>query len=139
MYMRPSRYLIFTLLALLLSLINGLEAQAAGAQPPAPGDGVVLNQSLFPFSETIDRLKKDIAGKGLANPTALIQSAVLMLAHLGERDASARLQNALEGVYAEGRHLTGDVGGKASTSEFTDAVIRHVAGIRPTVGERRQA
>jgi isocitrate dehydrogenase (NAD+) len=55
-----------------------------------------------------------------------MQSAVLMLGHLGERDAATNLQNAIERVYAEGRHLTGDVGGKASTSEFTDAVIRNL-------------
>ena len=65
----------------------------------------------------------DIAGKGLANPTALMQSAVLMLAHIGEREAAQRLQAAIERVYAEGKHLTGDVGGKATTSEFTNAVI----------------
>jgi isocitrate dehydrogenase (NAD+) len=46
-----------------------------------------------------------------------------MLAHLGERDASARLHAAIYRVYAEGRRLTGDVGGTASTREFTDAVI----------------
>ena len=60
----------------------------------------------------------------LANPTALMQSAVLMLAHLGERDAATRLQNAIHGVYAEAKHLTGDVGGRATTTEFTDAIIQ---------------
>jgi isocitrate dehydrogenase (NAD+) len=55
-----------------------------------------------------------------------MQSAVLMLAHLGEREAAARFQNALERVYAEGEHLTGDVGGRASTGEFTGAVIRNM-------------
>jgi len=49
---------------------------------------------------------------------------VLMLSHLGERAAAARLQAAILQVYSEGRHLTGDVGGQASTSEFTGAVIR---------------
>jgi isocitrate dehydrogenase (NAD+) len=52
-----------------------------------------------------------------------MQSSVLMLAHIGEREAAARLQQALEATYAEGRHLTGDVGGKSSTCVFTDAVI----------------
>jgi isocitrate dehydrogenase (NAD+) len=56
-----------------------------------------------------------------------MQSAVLMLAHLGERDASARLQTAIYQTYAERDHLTGDVGGKSSTTEFTDAVIRHLS------------
>jgi len=46
-----------------------------------------------------------------------------MLAHLGERDAAAQLQNAIHKTYAAAEHLTGDVGGKAGTSEFTDAVI----------------
>jgi isocitrate dehydrogenase (NAD+) len=59
----------------------------------------------------------------MANPTALMQSAALMLAHIGERTAAAKLQAAVERVYAEGGHLTGDVGGKAGTAEFTDAVI----------------
>ena len=65
----------------------------------------------------------DIAGQGLANPTALMQSARLMLAHLGERDAAVRLQRAIESVYREGSHLTRDVGGVAGTDEFTKAVI----------------
>jgi len=66
----------------------------------------------------------DNAGKGPTNPTALMQSAVLMLAHLGEREAAARLHHAIYQVYRAGEHLTGDVGGKACTGEFTEAVIR---------------
>jgi isocitrate dehydrogenase (NAD+) len=46
-----------------------------------------------------------------------------MLAHLDERDAAARMQSAIESVYEQGKHLTGDVGGTAGTTEFTDAVI----------------
>jgi isocitrate/isopropylmalate dehydrogenase len=65
----------------------------------------------------------DIAGKGLANPTALMQSARLMLGHIGERERAVRMQRAIEAVYAEGKHLTPDVGGTAGTREFTDAVI----------------
>jgi isocitrate dehydrogenase (NAD+) len=52
-----------------------------------------------------------------------MQSARLMLAHLGERDAASRLQKAIEAVYREGLHLTRDVGGVAGTDEFTKAVI----------------
>jgi isocitrate dehydrogenase (NAD+) len=65
----------------------------------------------------------DIAGKGYANPTALMQSATLMLRHLGEREAGVRLQKAIEAVYEEGKHCTRDVGGTAGTDQFTDAVI----------------
>ena len=64
---------------------------------------------------------------GLANPTALMQSAALMLAHIEERAAAKKLQGAVERVYAEGRHLTRDVGGTAGTAEFTDAVIAAMA------------
>jgi isocitrate/isopropylmalate dehydrogenase len=52
-----------------------------------------------------------------------MQSARLMLAHIGEREASQRLQKGIEAVYADGTKLTGDLGGKASTEEFTNAVI----------------
>jgi isocitrate dehydrogenase (NAD+) len=55
-----------------------------------------------------------------------MQSAVLMLAHVGERDAARRLQSAIEGVYAEGKHLTGDLGGTATTSDFAAAIISHM-------------
>jgi isocitrate dehydrogenase (NAD+) len=51
-----------------------------------------------------------------------------MLAHIGERDAAQRLRGAVARVYAEGKHLTGDVGGHAGTAEFTEAVVRHIAG-----------
>jgi len=65
----------------------------------------------------------DIAGKGFANPTALLMSSALMLDHLAERTAAERIQKALEKVYREGKHTTRDVGGKAGTEEFADAVI----------------
>jgi isocitrate dehydrogenase (NAD+) len=73
--------------------------------------------------EAVHGTAPDIAGLGKANPTALMQSARLMLAHLGEREAAVRLQKAIEAVYREGLRLTRDVGGVAGTDEFTDAVI----------------
>jgi isocitrate dehydrogenase (NAD+) len=60
-----------------------------------------------------------------------MQSAALMLAHIGERAAAQTLQSAVERVYAEGKHLTRDVGGTAGTAEFTDAVIRCVGQALP--------
>src|ERR1700747_2413032 len=76
----------------------------------------------------------DIAGKNLANPTALLRSALLMLRHLGEREAALRVRNALERVYRTRDKLTRDVGGKAGTSEFADAVIEEMqsAPFEPT-------
>jgi len=65
----------------------------------------------------------DIAGKDIANPTALLQSAILMLRHIDEADAADKLMAALEKVYTEKKTLTRDVGGSAGTRAFADAVI----------------
>jgi isocitrate dehydrogenase (NAD+) len=65
----------------------------------------------------------DIAGKGWANPTALMLSSILMLRHLGQDDVACRIDKALQHVYKQANHLTRDVGGNASTEEFTAAVI----------------
>jgi isocitrate dehydrogenase (NAD+) len=73
--------------------------------------------------EAVHGTAPDIAGKGLANPTALLLSSIMMLDHLGERSAARRIENALETVHREGKHITQDVGGKAGTEEFTEAVI----------------
>src|SRR5216684_8490344 len=73
--------------------------------------------------EAVHGTAPDIAGKGFANPTALLMSSTLMLDHLGEPTAGKRIQNALEKVYRQAKHTTRDVGGKAGTEEFADAVI----------------
>jgi isocitrate dehydrogenase (NAD+) len=73
--------------------------------------------------EAVHGTAPDIAGKGLANPTALLLSSILMLDHIGERAVARRIESALETVYREGKHTTKDVGGPAGTGEFTDAVI----------------
>ncbi len=73
--------------------------------------------------EAVHGSAPDIAGKDLANPTALLQSAILMLRHLGETDAANQLHLALETVYIEKKTLTRDVGGTCGTRAFADAVI----------------
>jgi isocitrate dehydrogenase (NAD+) len=76
--------------------------------------------------EAVHGSAPDIAGKGVANPTALMLSAALMLIHLGEQAAATRLRSAIERVYAARQKLTPDVGGAATTHEFTDAVIHNL-------------
>jgi isocitrate dehydrogenase (NAD+) len=122
--MRPETFDLLVMPNLYGDIISDLAAGLVGGLGIVPGANLGDNYAIF---EAVHGTAPDIAGKGLANPTALMQSAVLMLAHLGEREAASRLQNAIHAVYAEGQHLTGDVGGKASTAEFTDAVIRHLA------------
>ena len=121
--MRPETFDLLVLPNLYGDIISDLTAGLVGGLGIVPGANIGDNHAIF---EAVHGTAPDIAGKALANPTALMQSAVLMLAHMDERDASVRLHNAIYRVYAEGRHLTGDVGGKASTTEFTDAVIGYL-------------
>jgi len=118
--MRPEKFDVLLLPNLYGDIISDLAAGLVGGLGIVPGANLGDQQAIF---EAVHGTAPDIAGKGRANPTALMQSAVLMLSHLGEREAASRLQTAIHRVYAEGRHLTGDVGGQASTTEFTDAVI----------------
>ena len=74
--------------------------------------------------EAVHGSAPDIAGKNLANPTALLRSALLMLRHIGEPEGALKIRNALETVYRDRDKLTKDVGGKAGTSEFADHVIQ---------------
>jgi isocitrate dehydrogenase (NAD+) len=122
--MRPETFDVLVLPNLYGDIISDLTAGLVGGLGIVPGANIGDNHAIF---EAVHGTAPDIAGKGLANPTALMQSAALMLAHIGERDASARLHKAIYAVYAEGGNLTGDVGGKASTSQFTDAVIAHLS------------
>jgi isocitrate dehydrogenase (NAD+) len=76
----------------------------------------------------------DIAGKGIANPTALLMSSIMMLRYLGEEAVAERVETALRRVYRVGQVRTRDVGGNATTAQFTEAVIR--AAEKPaTVGD----
>jgi isocitrate dehydrogenase (NAD+) len=118
--MRPETFDLLVLPNLYGDIISDLTAGLVGGLGIVPGANLGDHHAIF---EAVHGTAPDIAGKGLANPTALMQSAVLMLAHLGEREASMRLHRAIYAVYAAGEHLTGDVGGPASTTEFTDAVI----------------
>ncbi len=122
--MRPETFDLLVLPNLYGDIISDLAAGLVGGLGIVPGANIGDNHAIF---EAVHGTAPDIAGKNLANPTALMQSAILMLAHIGEREAASRLENAIHEVYAAGEHLTGDVGGKASTREFTDAVIRRLS------------
>ncbi len=83
------------------------------------GLGVVPSANMGDESamfEAVHGTAPDIAGKGLANPTALLMSSILMLDHLGERSAARRVEAALDKVYREGNHHTRDLGGTTSTN-----------------------
>jgi isocitrate dehydrogenase (NAD+) len=121
--MRPETFDLLVLPNLYGDIISDLTAGLVGGLGIVPAANLGESSAVF---EAVHGTAPDIVGKGLANPTALMQSAVLMLAHVGEREAAHRLQRAIETVYEEGKSLTGDVGGAASTFQFTEAVIRHL-------------
>jgi isocitrate dehydrogenase (NAD+) len=120
---RPETFDVLVLPNLYGDIVSDLTAGLVGGLGIVPGANLGTNCAVF---EAVHGSAPDIAGRGLANPTALMQSARLMLAHLGERDAAARLQKAIEAVYREGTHMTRDVGGTAGTDEFTNAVIANL-------------
>ncbi|MCZ6783145.1 MAG: isocitrate/isopropylmalate family dehydrogenase, partial [Proteobacteria bacterium] len=76
----------------------------------------------YAYFESAHGTAPDIAGRNVINPTATLLSAVMMLEHLGCGEGARRLEGAIERVYAEGRSLTPDQGGSASTTGFCDAV-----------------
>lgn len=123
--MRPETFDVLVLPNLYGDIVSDLAAGLVGGLGIVPGANIGDHHAIF---EAVHGTAPDIAGKGVANPTALMQSAALMLAHIGERDAAKRLKNAVASAYAEGKHLTGDVGGHAGTAEFTEAVVHHIAG-----------
>ena len=118
--MRPETFDVLVTTNLYGDIVSDLTAGLVGGLGIVPGANLGASVAVF---EAVHGSAPDIAGKGLANPTALMQSARLMLSHLGERDAAVRMQKAIEAIYADGKYLTRDVGGKAGTREFTDAVI----------------
>src|SRR6202049_1700348 len=117
---RPETCDILLLPNLYGDIVSDLAAGLVGGLGVVPGANMGENHAVF---EAVHGSAPDIAGKGIANPTAMMLSAVLMLTHLKELDAAKRLRAAIEKVYADRTALTGDVGGKAGTEEFTNGVI----------------
>jgi len=118
--MNPYQYDVLLLENLYGDIISDLCAAFVGGLGLVPGANLGHTHAIF---EAVHGSAPDIAGKNIANPTAMLQSAILMLRHIGEREAAERLHEALESVYRRKEPLTRDVGGSASTTEFADAII----------------
>ena len=101
---------------ILSDLISGL----VGGLGLAPGANLGENAAIF---EAVHGTAPDIAGKGIANPGALVYASCLMLEHLKEHERAGRIRNAMESVIRERKTVTRDLGGNATTSQFTDAII----------------
>jgi len=120
MVLDPQQFDMLLLPNLYGDVMSDLAAGLVGGLGVVPSGNIGDECAMF---EAVHGTAPDIAGKGLANPTALLMSGIMMLDHLGERPAARRIEAALERVYREGKHATRDLGGKATTQEFTDAVI----------------
>jgi isocitrate dehydrogenase (NAD+) len=119
---RPADFDVLVLPNLYGDIVSDLAAGLIGGLGLTPGAN--LGEELAVF-EAVHGSAPDIAGQNLANPTALIQSGVLMLEHLGQREAATRIRQGLRAVFAAGI-LTGDLGGSATTTAFTDALVRSI-------------
>ena len=104
-------------------ILSDLGAGLVGGLGIVPGANIGVDAAVF---EAVHGSAPDIAGQGIANPTAVIQSAVMMLRHIGEITTAGRIEKALTKVYADAKVRTGDLGGKATTAEFTNAVCEEI-------------
>ncbi len=120
MVLDPGQFDMLLLPNLYGDVMSDLAAGLVGGLGVVPSGNIGDECAMF---EAVHGTAPDIAGKGLANPTALLMSGIMMLDHLNERPAARRIEAALHKVYRDGRHATRDLGGKATTQEFTDAVI----------------
>jgi isocitrate dehydrogenase (NAD+) len=105
---------------ILSDLISGL----VGGLGLAPGANLGESAAIF---EAVHGTAPDIAGKGVANPGALIYAACLMLEHLTDHARARRIRDAMESVIRERKCVTRDLGGTATTAQFSDAIIAKLA------------
>lgn len=116
----PSRFDVLVMENLYGDIVSDLCAGMVGGLGVVPGANIGEQSAVF---EAVHGSAPDIAGRGLANPTALILSACMMLEHIGERALAERIQAAVHVTLGEGKHVTRDLGGTASTQDYTEAVI----------------
>src|SRR6476660_6475743 len=119
--MNPYQYDVMVMENLYGDIISDLCAGLVGGLGFVPSANLGDNCAIF---EAVHGSAPDIAGKDMANPTAVIRSAQLMLRHLGEHAAADKIHDGLEKVYRTKEKTTRDVGGKAGTSEFADSIIQ---------------
>jgi isocitrate dehydrogenase (NAD+) len=119
--MNPYQYDILLTENLYGDILSDLCSAFVGGLGLVPGANLGTECAIF---EAVHGSAPDIAGKDKANPTALLQSAVLMLHHINESATAERVQAGIEQVYREGKTLTGDVGGTSGTRAFAEAVLQ---------------
>jgi isocitrate dehydrogenase (NAD+) len=118
--MRPEQFDVMVLENLYGDIVSDLCAGLIGGLGLAPGANIGELGAVF---EAVHGSAPDIAGQGVANPTAILMSGLLMLRHIGEMDAADRIEKAMMDIFTEGEVRTRDLGGTAKTAEFANAII----------------
>ena len=121
--MKPEQFDVLLLPNLYGDIVSDLCAGLVGGLGVVPGANLGIDAAVF---EAVHGTAPDIAGRNVANPTALLLSAILMLEHIGEAEAAARVRAALHHVLADGAVRTRDLGGTAATTEFAEAIAKRV-------------
>ena len=116
----PERMDVLLMENLYGDLVSDLCAGLVGGLGVVPGSNIGDDVAVF---EAVHGSAPDIAGKGVANPLALIRTAEMMVHHIGEKDVGNKIRKGYDSVLTEGKSLTRDLGGSVGTSEFADAVI----------------
>ncbi|TJX13898.1 isocitrate/isopropylmalate dehydrogenase family protein [Tissierella creatinini] len=119
--MTPEKFDVMVMPNLYGDILSDLCAGLVGGLGIVPGANIGKEYAVF---EAVHGSAPQIAGKNMANPTALIQSAVMMLRYLGEYDKAAKIEDSLSKVFLDGKVLTADLGGNATTEEFTNEICR---------------
>jgi len=122
--MAPEKFQVLVLPNLYGDIASDLCAGLVGGLGLTPSGNIGADSAIF---ESVHGTAPDIAGQNKANPTALLLSAVMMLRHMGLYTHANRIERAAYDVLREGKVLTGDLGGSATTTQFTDAICKRVA------------
>jgi isocitrate dehydrogenase (NAD+) len=121
MVTRPAQFDVIVTMNLFGDILSDLAAGLVGGLGVAPAAN--FGEGGCAIFEAVHGTAPDIVGKGVANPGALLLAACMMLDHVGDAPRATRIRSALESVIREGRTVTRDLGGTASTDQFTDAII----------------
>lgn len=119
----PENYDVLVMPNLYGDILSDMASGLVGGLGVTPGANIGDNEAVF---EAIHGSAPDIAGKNIANPTAAILSGVLMLGYMGEMEAANKIDDAVRKVLKEGKCLTPDLGGNATTTEFTKEIIKNL-------------
>jgi isocitrate dehydrogenase (NAD+) len=121
--MDPGKFDVIVCENMFGDILSDQIAGLVGGLGMAPGANIGKDASIF---EAVHGSAPDIAGQGVANPTALLLAAIMMLDHLGMREPAERVRTALFAAVLEGDTVTPDLGGSGSTSTFADALVRRL-------------